>query len=306
MLPTVCYTPGVWDLLHAGHLNLIKRAKLAGDYLIIGVCSDRLVRQTKAEPIVNQDDRAKLLVSLEGVDEVYIYDALDQTAALQFLGVNVFCVGPEFGDLPEHQRALAYCRENSIQIRTVPRYPGVSSTEIRQRAVERQRLQDGKAIAVDFHDCITFDAVFFERLFSFWPGKRYILSGTPECERQKVLGELALLGFEEGRNFENLLLGYNYDRDKMDLDHFKRMREHKLQHIKKHNIKVFIDDNPFYVDWMKEHGVTTFQMILPSSYTQAFGRKDPYFSCHLQEKQFEFLRVMRDEDVCAHDTDLPS
>ena len=300
----MCYTPGVWDLIHAGHLNIIKRAKLAGDYLIVGVCSDRLVRQTKAEPIVGQDDRAKLLESIHGVDEVYIYDSLDHSEALQFLGVNIFCIGPEFGELPEHRSTLNFCRENKVQTKVIPRYPGVSSTQIRHRAVERQRMQGGKAIAVDFHDCITFDAAFFERLFSFWPGRRYILSGTPESERLKTLNELTRLGFREGENFEKLLLGFEYDRSTMNLQHFKRMREHKLKHIMENNVDVFIDDNPFYVDWIKDRGITTFQMILPCVYTETFGRKDPYFCCHLQEKQFEFLREMHDSDVCIQQPQL--
>jgi hypothetical protein len=85
------------------------------------------------------------------------------------------------------------------------------------------------------------------------------------------------------------LLGYDYEKVDMDVDHFHRMREHKYKLLKENGIEVFIDDNPYYVSYMKDMGIDTFQMILPHAYTESFGKKDPYFTCHLQEKQFEFI-----------------
>jgi hypothetical protein len=123
------------------------------------------------------------------------------------------------------------------------------------------------------------------------------LSGTPERRRPDVLRELEGLGFVEGNNYEGLLLGFDYDPGNMTVDHFKRMREHKLAKIKQYDIKVFFDDNPFYVEWMRNHGVTTFQIILPTQYLNSFGAKDPFFSCHLQEKQFHFLSTLADREV---------
>ena len=69
----VVYTPGVWDLLHMGHLNLIKRAKLCGDHLVVGVCSDSTTKATKGElPTINQQSRADLLAAIRYVDEVFL------------------------------------------------------------------------------------------------------------------------------------------------------------------------------------------------------------------------------------------
>ena len=66
---------------------------------------------------------------------------------------------------------------------------------------------------------------------------------------------------------------------------------------KQYDIKVFFDDNPFYVEWMRNHGVTTFQIVLPAKYLSEFGAKDPFFSCHLQEKQFHFLSLLANQEV---------
>jgi len=120
-------------MIHIGHLNILKRAKLRGDYLIVGVCSDRIVVDTKKEPIVNQAWRAEMLEALKIVDETYIYDDLDQTYTLELFKVDVFAVGEEFGYYPEHVKALEFCETNDIEVTVIKRFPGISSTEIKQK-----------------------------------------------------------------------------------------------------------------------------------------------------------------------------
>ena len=136
----IVYTPGVWDLLHIGHLNLIRRAKLCGDYLIVGVCGDRANMDAKGSyPVINQYDRATLLSSIKYVDEVYIYDNLDQSAQLCMLNVDTFVVGEQFGNqgVVEHEHALHYCKKNDIEIKIIRRYAGVSTSKIKSDVNER-------------------------------------------------------------------------------------------------------------------------------------------------------------------------
>ena len=84
----IVYTPGVFDLFHIGHLNVIRRAKLCGDHLIVGVCCDRLVHQSKEEfPIVREYDRAEIVRELKCVDEVIIYEDINQTNMIKKLNI---------------------------------------------------------------------------------------------------------------------------------------------------------------------------------------------------------------------------
>jgi rfaE bifunctional protein nucleotidyltransferase chain/domain len=72
----VVFTNGVFDILHAGHVDYISKAKEKGDVLIVGVNSDSSVKRIKGElrPIVPQHERALIISSLKPVDYVVIFD----------------------------------------------------------------------------------------------------------------------------------------------------------------------------------------------------------------------------------------
>lgn len=72
----IVFTNGCFDLLHEGHLNLLKEAKTQGDILVVGINSDVSVKRNKGEtrPILSQTERAALLSALEVVDYVVIFD----------------------------------------------------------------------------------------------------------------------------------------------------------------------------------------------------------------------------------------
>lgn len=73
---TVVFTNGVFDILHAGHVDYIAKAKEKGDILIVAVNSDSSVRRIKGElrPIVPQHERAFIISSLKPVDFVVIFE----------------------------------------------------------------------------------------------------------------------------------------------------------------------------------------------------------------------------------------
>ena len=73
---TYVFTNGCFDILHAGHIRLLKVAKSFGDFLIVGLNSDRSVTQIKGpkRPIVPQDQRSEVLSAIESVDYIIMYD----------------------------------------------------------------------------------------------------------------------------------------------------------------------------------------------------------------------------------------
>lgn len=72
----VVFTNGCFDIVHSGHVDYLNKAKDLGDILVIGLNSDRSVREIKGEkrPIVNQEERAFVLKNLKCVDYVILFD----------------------------------------------------------------------------------------------------------------------------------------------------------------------------------------------------------------------------------------
>tara|TARA_E500000318_G_scaffold4934_1_gene5029 strand:+ start:23205 stop:24485 length:1281 start_codon:yes stop_codon:yes gene_type:complete len=70
------FTNGVFDLLHSGHVDYLKKTKKLGDKLVVGLNSDESVKRIKGDdrPVVNQEDRKKMLLALDFVDEVIIFE----------------------------------------------------------------------------------------------------------------------------------------------------------------------------------------------------------------------------------------
>ena len=70
------FTNGCFDLLHPGHIDTLSRARQMGDVLIVGINSDRSIREVKGplRPILTQDERTRLLSGLDSVDYVTVFD----------------------------------------------------------------------------------------------------------------------------------------------------------------------------------------------------------------------------------------
>ena len=76
----IIWSNGCYDILHRGHLELLKYARSLGDKLIVGIDSDQKVRNSKGEgrPVNKEDDRKFFLESLRYVDEVVIFDTVEE------------------------------------------------------------------------------------------------------------------------------------------------------------------------------------------------------------------------------------
>lgn len=72
----VVFTNGCFDMLHAGHVDYLNKAKAAGDVLIVGLNSDASMKRIKGEkrPIMLQEERAFILSNLKAVDYVTLFD----------------------------------------------------------------------------------------------------------------------------------------------------------------------------------------------------------------------------------------
>jgi rfaE bifunctional protein nucleotidyltransferase chain/domain len=95
---TIVFTNGCFDLLHIGHIRYLKSAKAEGDVLLVGLNSDRSVRQIKgpARPIVSENERAEILASLACVDFVTFFDEPDPLATIRVLMPDVLVKGADW------------------------------------------------------------------------------------------------------------------------------------------------------------------------------------------------------------------
>jgi rfaE bifunctional protein nucleotidyltransferase chain/domain len=95
------WTNGCFDVLHIGHIKLLEFAKSQGDYLVVGIDSDRRVKELKGDhrPINTEKQRKDFLLSIRYVDEVVIFDsAEDLSNNVKFLGIQTIVVGDEYKD----------------------------------------------------------------------------------------------------------------------------------------------------------------------------------------------------------------
>ncbi len=98
-------TGGCFDLLHAGHVRMLRAARALGDCLIVCLNSDASVRRQKGDdrPYVPEGDRAAVLLALGCVDGVVVFDEDTPLALLDRLRPDVFAKGADYAvaDLPE-------------------------------------------------------------------------------------------------------------------------------------------------------------------------------------------------------------
>lgn len=86
------FTSGAFDLLHAGHIDYLEKARAQCDLLIVALNSDRSIKKYKSEkrPINSEADRAKVLCALECVDHVFIFDELNNNENIGLLKPKVY------------------------------------------------------------------------------------------------------------------------------------------------------------------------------------------------------------------------
>ena len=111
----IVFANGCFDLLHVGHVRYLEGARQQGDVLVVGVNSDRSVRQLKGEgrPLLPEEARAELLAAMEPVDYVVIFDDLTAGNILRDLRPDVHCKGTDYTEatVPEREVVKSWgCR----------------------------------------------------------------------------------------------------------------------------------------------------------------------------------------------------
>lgn len=118
-------TYGTFDLFHVGHLNILKRAKALGDYLVVAVSSDKFNEIKGKKSYHSIEDRVAILEAIEFVDKVIIEESWDQKVIdIRENNIDVFVMGDDWTGKFDYLKE--YC-----EVVYLPRTEGVSTTKIK-------------------------------------------------------------------------------------------------------------------------------------------------------------------------------
>ena len=132
----VVFTNGCFDILHVGHIRYLRKARSLGDILVVGLNTDRSVRQIKGEkrPIVPQDERAEVLAALEFVDYVVLFDEPDPFALIEKVRPTILVKG---ADWPKDKIIGRDVVEKAGgRVVRIPLVPGASSTGVIEKIIQ--------------------------------------------------------------------------------------------------------------------------------------------------------------------------
>lgn len=127
------YVSGVFDLFHIGHLNVIVQARPHCDRLVVGVASDRVVREVKGhEPVIPLQERVDIVRGLRDVDEVIVDEYVDKFDTWKHqLRYDVIFKGDDWKGTPKGDRLEAELATVGAAICFFPYTRHTSSTLLR-------------------------------------------------------------------------------------------------------------------------------------------------------------------------------
>ena len=118
-------TFGTFDVFHIGHLRILERARMLGDYLLVGVSTDKMNFDKKGRyPVYSEQERLEIIRALRYVDDVFLEESLAlKRHYLQIYQADVLIMGDDWaGKFDEFS--------DICQVEYLPRTPSISTTAI--------------------------------------------------------------------------------------------------------------------------------------------------------------------------------
>lgn len=119
-------TYGTFDLFHIGHLNILKRARELGDYLVVGVSSDKFNHIKGKKCAISDEERMAIVEAIRYVDKVVPEDSWEQKIEdIKKYDIDVFVMGSDWEGKFDYLKE--YC-----EVVYLPRTDGISTTQIKK------------------------------------------------------------------------------------------------------------------------------------------------------------------------------
>jgi cytidyltransferase-like protein len=146
-VPQVVLVVGVFDLFHAGHVNMLRAARELGDRMVVIVNGDRLTSSYKRPPIMNEDDRLAVLQACRYVDHAEISNDYSVRDPVLRHGITKIVHGDDW-EIESYKKQIrcddAFLSEHGVELVLVPYTPGISTSDIILSCAERcaEELRD--------------------------------------------------------------------------------------------------------------------------------------------------------------------
>lgn len=126
----IVFTNGVFDILHAGHVQILRRAKALGDVLVVGINSDASTRRLKgpARPVNHERDRLALVSALESVDHAIVFEEDNPAELIRALRPHIHVKGGDY--TPDALPEASAAHEVGARIEILSLVDGRSTTNV--------------------------------------------------------------------------------------------------------------------------------------------------------------------------------
>lgn len=131
----IVFTNGCFDLLHVGHIRLLKEAKAHGDILVVGLNTDKSLLDLKGNSrgILNEEERGVVIAALESVDYVCFFDEPTPKEIIELVSPDVLIKGGDYKIDEIVGRDTVW--ENKGVVKAIPLIDGYSTTNLINRII---------------------------------------------------------------------------------------------------------------------------------------------------------------------------
>lgn len=125
-------TYGTFDILHGGHISLLKRARALGDHLIVGISTDKFNAIKDKQAYYSFEQRKAILEAVKYVDEVIAEDSWEQKAAdIKKYDIDLLVMGDNWSGVFDDLKS-------ACDVTYIPRTQGISSTQIKADLLSKE------------------------------------------------------------------------------------------------------------------------------------------------------------------------
>ena len=126
------FVQGAFEIINAGHVKVFEYCKKQGDYLIVGLNTNRLLKEyKKREPVFPFEEKKLILESIKYIDQVVPADKFSPANLLVELGIDVYCIAEEWKDTKKVERYHMYSQKKKVVF--IPDFGLTRTSQVKER-----------------------------------------------------------------------------------------------------------------------------------------------------------------------------